>query len=452
MTHMDATAGQLEKQLRESQALFEISLMLAGTVDLAPTLQQIAAAAYNLIPAASKAILHLVDESGSFLKAVAVADAPRQADAATPGSNGSAIEEPPMLSMNFKLGQGIAGLALASGQTIAVGDVLEDERYVHQPPGDPAAGRPIVRALLVAPVRVKQKILGTLSVHSAQPGAFTPDDERLLTTLGVQAALAIEKAQMYTHLQASLEQEKAARAQLVQMEKLAALGRIVAAVAHELNNPLQAIQNALYLVQMDDGISEQSSLDLQTILDETERMAQMIARLRDTYRPTSQENYQPALLNELVEDVQHLLASHLRRSQVTLEFSPAPDIPAIPLLRDQIRQVILNICLNAVEAMPDGGRIEIRTQRAAQGSGVELSIRDNGPGIDARILPYIFDPFVTDKDSGTGLGLAISYDIIRLHKGKIDVQSAANRGTLFTIWLPLEQLPDTRDQVTLQWH
>jgi signal transduction histidine kinase len=228
----------------------------------------------------------------------------------------------------------------------------------------------------------------------------------------------------------------------------------VASVAHELNNPLQAIQNALYLVQMEQSLSPQAREDLQTVINEADRMAALIARLREIYRPPVREEFEPGSLNALVEEVHKLLSTHLRRSQVTFVFNPELDLPDVPLIRDQIKQVILNICLNAVEAMPDGGQIEVSTQvqttptgEDAEGierdlgemEGIVLSIRDNGPCISPQVLPYIFDPFVTTKESGTGLGLAISYDIIRRHNGDIRVESVPDQGTVFYVWLPAAQ-------------
>jgi two-component system, NtrC family, sensor histidine kinase HydH len=429
-------AGQLAKELQKSQALFEISQTLAGTVDLKKTLQQIADAAHSLIKASNRTILHLLDESGRYLKPVAVSG----------DSTGK------LMPLNFKPGQGIAGIVVSTGEAINVGDVMVDRRYIPLPSSRRgnrvalSAAQAGVRALLVVPVKTGSAILGTLSVQSPISGVFSEDDLRLLTALGAQAALAIEKARLYDDLQAALQHEKATRAQLVQAEKLVAIGRIVASVAHELNNPLQAIQNALYLIQMEASLSGQARDDLHTVLNETERMAGLIARLRDTYRPATHEEFQPESLNALVLDVQRLLSTHLRHSKINLEFIPDEKLPVFPIIRDQMKQVILNICLNAVEAMRDGGTIQIATELHRETQSVLLNISDNGPAIDPKILPIIFDPFVTTKASegGTGLGLAITFDIVQRHMGRIEVDSHPGSGTSFKVWLPLEpRLPST---------
>jgi signal transduction histidine kinase len=341
-----------------------------------------------------------------------------------------------MQSLNFKLGEGVAGIVLATGRTINVADVRTDPRYV-MARSDDEPDNTSVRSLLVAPVKTEEKLLGTLSVQSPTAGAFTDHDERLLTTLGVQAAAAIEKARLYADLQAALAHEKATRAQLVQSEKLAALGRIVASVAHELNNPLQAIQNALYLIKLEQNLTPQAREDLQTVLNEADRMADLIARLRETYRPAHSEEFHLASINEIVDEVRRLIGTHLRRNQITYEAQYTPNLPYVPVIRDQIKQVLLNICLNAVEAMPDGGKIVVHTDMAPQADLVLVNIANTGPLIDPGVLPYIFDPFITTKEGGTGLGLAISYDILQRHGGRISAGSMPGVGPRFEIALPI---------------
>jgi signal transduction histidine kinase len=408
--------------------------MLAGSVDLDVVLQQIADAATSLIKSASRTILHLLDDSGNYLQAVAV----------------SGPDRPKVRTrLNFKLGEGIAGTVLECCQTINVPDVLEDPRYV--PVKMVVRDEAPIRSLLVAPVHTDDKRLGTLSVNSPFPKVFTPDDERLLTTLGAQAAVAIGKARLYADLQAALQHEKDTRAQLVQAEKLAALGRIVASVAHELNNPLQAIQNALYLIEIEENLSPQAQEDLHTVITEANRMAELISRLRETYRPAVSEEFEFTSINTLVLDVQKLLATHLRHNQIQFEFLSNDEIPPVPVIKDQIKQVILNICLNAVEAMQQGGRITVRSEYQTDERFVMFSISDTGPCIKPEILPYIYDPFVTTKEGGTGLGLAITYDIVQRHQGRIEVESKPPAGTTFSVSLPLTHHFDEGHQSALQW-
>jgi signal transduction histidine kinase len=331
-------------------------------------------------------------------------------------------------------GQGIVGHVLTTGHPYVTNDAAQVPfRY-------PNPLLPDTTAELAVPIRGSHNVLGALDLQYRPPQVFQDDDLRLMTTVANQLGLVLEKLSIHAELQAALHHEQAARAQLVQSEKLAALGRIVATVVHELNNPLQAIQNALYLVKTSDMLDQQSLDDLQIALNEASRMAEIIARLRDTYRPASREEFRLESLNAIIEEVRKLVASHLERNQVTFHFDSDPELPSILLIRDQIKQVLLNVCLNAVEAMRDGGHLIVRTRFDAKEKQISFAITDTGDGIPAEILPHIFDPFVTTKEMGTGLGLAISYDIVQRHGGEISVQSQVGRGSTFTVRLPSERL------------
>jgi len=570
----------LSRQLKETQALFQISQSLAGSLDLPSLLQKIVEAAAGVVERADRVVMHLLDPSRTILQPVAVAGPDRR-----------------MFNqrVNFQWGEGIAGLVIASGQAINVADAPADPRYI---PLEHHVGR--VHALLVAPVYAGETRLGTLSVHSAAVGVFTADDERLLTTLGAQAGLAIEKAwlfeaehrrvreaealqqvtrtlinrrplpellqeaadaiatirykyvtinlrekdkltpyawtgyrkedlrvlsmnegvvgrvartgvpalapdmnldpdalgvgpgaksvigvplthadrllgvltvvseaerpldendlnwlmnvgrqlstaienaQLYADLENALQHEKASRARMVQTEKLAAMGRLVASVAHELNNPIQAIQNALYLIRQESCLSEQTQADVDVVTAETQRMAELINRLRETYRPATSEQFKPLSLNALIEDVHKLISTHLRHSGIAFVFEPDSTLPPARGIRDQLKQAVLNLGLNAAEAMPNGGQLTVQTYYAPGADEIALSITDTGIGIAPEDLANVFDPFFTTKDSGTGLGLAITHDIIQRHGGRIDVTSKAGQGATFTVWLLMDKTP-----------
>jgi signal transduction histidine kinase len=324
----------------------------------------------------------------------------------------------------------VAGKVISEGITINIRDTSSDERFL------PLANPSEIRSLLVVPVQSGSKRLGTISVQSAHANAFSSDDEHLLTTLGVQAALAIENARLYQDLERALQQEKSMRAQLVQNEKLAAMGKMIASVAHELNNPLQAIHNALYLLMLDENQDEQAREDIQVALVEAERMGDLIARLRTVYRPVSSDELVPANLNPLVDEVYRLVATHLRHSNIFYDFQPDATLPNASIVPAYIKQVILNLFMNAVEAMPSGGALKVQTGAGSDNREVFLRIADTGHGIPAQILPAIFEPFVTTKESGTGLGLTITHDIVAQHGGRIDVSSEIDHGTEFVVWLP----------------
>jgi signal transduction histidine kinase len=297
---------------------------------------------------------------------------------------------------------------------------------------------PDTKSELAVPVKVGDSVLGVLDVQHIPPHDLTQRDIQLVNAVADQLAIALQNANLYEELQISLQHEKAIRNQLVQNERLAVMGRLLATVSHELNNPLQAIQNALFLLREERGISLQGKQDLEIVLAESERMAGMIERLRSTYRATQPQDFQFTQVNHIVQDVLALITTLLRHNQISFVFNADMTLPMIPALADQLRQVVLNLLMNAVEAMSDGGQLTVTTQSLPERSEILLTVSDTGSGIEADILPNIFDAFVTNKLRGTGLGLTISYDIVIKHRGRITAENNPERGSTFSVWLPLE--------------
>ena len=329
---------------------------------------------------------------------------------------------------------GIVGYVARSGEAFLTNDVADVPFFIENP------YLPDTIAELAVPLTARDEIFGVLDLQHRAPHRFTERDLRLVTTLADQIAAALDKAQLYTELQEALRKEKATRARLIQTEKLAAMGRLVASVAHELNNPLQAIQNALYLIQVEEALAPQSQDDLLVAIGETERMAGLIARLRETYRPRGEADFSIASLNEVVEEVHKLISTHLRHNNIDYIYKPDPNLPNIPMVRDQIKQVIINLAINAIESMPTGGQLTISTSFLSDYSLARLKVSDNGPGIEPEIVANIFEPFFTTKSKGTGLGLAVSYEIVQVHGGKISVLPGNTSGSTFEILLPLERV------------
>jgi signal transduction histidine kinase len=295
---------------------------------------------------------------------------------------------------------------------------------------------------MAVPILAGDQLLGVLDVQQAQTTNFTPRDLQLVGIVADQLAASLQKAELYETLQISLKQEKAVRNQLIQNERLAVMGRLLASVSHELNNPLQAIQNALFLLKEEKGMSAQGYNDLEIVIAESERMASLIERLRDTYRPPQAEDLQPTHLNSIIADVYALTATHLRKNNVTFEFQPDEELPVIMALSDQIRQVALNLLMNGVEAMQNGGKLTVRTQYLNETNEIMMSVCDTGMGISPAILPYIFDPFVTNKKRGTGIGLTISHDIVLKHRGRLIAENnVITSGATFKVWLPVAGIP-----------
>lgn len=229
--------------------------------------------------------------------------------------------------------------------------------------------------------------------------------------------------------------EKRLRAQLIQSEKMAATGRLAASIAHEINNPLQALSGCIDLAQAT-ADPDKVRRYLTMASGELERLAGIVRRMIDFYRPSRAERAQLDV-RALMEDVLLLSGKRLQHAHVNVTTEWQPDLPLISGVADQLKQVFLNFILNAVEAMPQGGRLDIRGQTLEDGGKwVIVSIADNGAGIPPQDLDKIFEPFFTTKSTGTGLGLAVCHSIIAQHGGRVILDSAPGHGTMFTIWLP----------------
>ncbi len=231
----------------------------------------------------------------------------------------------------------------------------------------------------------------------------------------------------------------AAEAAVLQAARLAAIGQLSAAIAHEIANPLFAARNCLDLLEQSlaSGLHDQTFLTIAR--EELGRIAIIIERMREFYRPTVGQR--SAVDLRLVLD-RTLTLVVLRARQQAIEIVMVID-PALPTVygdADQLRQVFLNVMINAVEAMPDSGTLTVRA--AAGSSTVVVEISDTGYGIPADIRAQLFEPFFTSKPNGTGLGLSISAYIVTQHGGQIDVESTIGVGTTFRVILPREAVPE----------
>lgn len=237
-----------------------------------------------------------------------------------------------------------------------------------------------------------------------------------------------------------LEDKAGFERRLLEIEKFAATGRLAATIAHEVNNPMEAIKNAVYLLS---GSVAESAMPVYNILQsETERVARVVRQMLGLYRDS--EPIKPVNVNVIIEDTLLVLRRQLQRGKVQVE-AELGVLPLAPVAADQIRQVLSNMIINARDAMPDGGKLWIRS-RYVPASGqlparVRISIADTGTGIPPEIIGDVFEPFVTTKgDKGTGLGLWIVQSIIQTHAGSLKVRSRVGKGTVFRIDLPLATL------------
>jgi PAS domain S-box-containing protein len=256
---------------------------------------------------------------------------------------------------------------------------------------------------------------------------------------------AVESANQ--KLKEALANEQNLHLQLVQSEKHTAMGRLLASVTHELNNPIQTIQNCLYLIKMEMAADAPGQDSLEMATAEINRIAKLVSQVRQVYRPNLGDQKRPADPGQILEEVHTLLAPHLQMEKVTWQSNGLDQPIAVLVIPDQIKQVFINLCINAIEAMqPSGGTLSIEVKVPKNSRMVKVSFKDSGPGISAENLPRIFEPFFTTKKTGTGLGLSICYDIVKRLDGNLTVDSQPGMGATFTIWLPLFEAGKTVDE------
>lgn len=227
------------------------------------------------------------------------------------------------------------------------------------------------------------------------------------------------------------------QAALVQSEKLALTGRLAASLAHEINNPLQTSLGCLGLAE---EMLNEDDEDLRTYLrlatEELQRSARIVKRLRDLNRSTDPSERTEVNIQELIDGVLLLTKNHLQDRNIVPVFLYNGPPPLILGSKDQIQQVLLNLAINAIDAMPNGGNIYFEITPTVDPVGKIISIRDTGMGFDPKVKNRAFDPFLTTKEDGIGLGLYLSKKIIEDHDGWIQLESKENQGTKISIWLP----------------
>ena len=224
--------------------------------------------------------------------------------------------------------------------------------------------------------------------------------------------------------------------QLLTSEKLASIGLLSAGVAHEINTPLTGISSYVQMLQKKLTDSHYAQI-LEKIETQTDRVGRIIKNLLNFARNPSDSSFQRVDLKESLEEIISLIDYKLKTMNIELELALAP-VPPVQAQGERLQQVFINIILNALDAMPEGGKLRIELSRAGREAAVKIA--DTGAGIKAEHLPRIFDPFFTTKGigKGTGLGLSISYAIIKEHEGRIQVESEPGKGTTFTIVIPMD--------------
>jgi signal transduction histidine kinase/DNA-binding response OmpR family regulator len=371
------------------------------------------------------------------------------------GRDGSQCLEPGW-SIGLDAAQSIIACVAQSGVAYRVDDVRTDARYLA------LDALPATLSEVALPLRVGEEMVGVLDIQSDRLGRFDDEDQRVLQTLANQIAIAIENARLYEQAQREITERKRAeealreyserleemveeRTQelrdaqeaLIRREKLAILGQLAGGVGHELRNPLGAISNATYFLNM---VLEEPEPEVKETLEilekEVKTSERIISSLLDFAR-AKPPSWRRVDIKEVVREALSRVAVPENVGVVSQLDGALPAILADP---DQLVQVFGNIILNAVQAMPEGGRLVVKTSEVSEklpkSEWVAISFTDTGVGIPEENLDKLFEPLFTTKAKGIGLGMAVTKTLVEGHGGSIKVRSEVGKGSTFTVRLP----------------
>lgn len=402
----------LKRQATELEALFTVGRTLIEAGPIEEILHHIVREAQSLLN--GKVCVVMEATSTGELKSWAVAGASRQWQ-----------ETPPVKVANSLLGQ-----VVRSRSVLKIPDVRRHPRFRHPE----LAEQEGISSVLAAPVAYKDQVLAVLALFTEQPRRFRESEIRILQLLANQGAVAIENARRTERL---TELEESLRV----TERFSLLGTLAAEIAHEIRNPITIINLLMHGIQENPAHSPQTREDLRIVMSKLERIDQIVEQTLGIAR-SSESRFQAAQLNQLVEDLILFLQYKMQKARITVIRKLDPKIPPIPMDAGQVQQVLLNLLLNGMEAMKDGGTLTVKTRLGRDrtlGPCVRCTVSDTGVGIPAEALARLYDAFYTTREGGTGLGLFISNKLIKRHNGTIRVRSQPGQGSIFTFTLPVRQ-------------
>jgi signal transduction histidine kinase len=315
-------------------------------------------------------------------------------------------------------------------RVIVIEDIQHDPR-IHYPL---EAEREGIRMVLDTSLSFRNHIAGILRIYFAEVRTVSDEERDFLVSLTDQCTLAIEKNRL-------IEAQKSKFDLLaLQTEKLSALGRMAAGIAHEINNPLAGI--LLFSSNLFKKVPEEGPLKegLGIIMRETQRCKFIIQELLEFARD-KEPRKTPASIVTILQKSLNILENEFRLRHIRVEKDLTPDLPESCIDANQLEQVFVNLLLNAAQAIDENGTISIRTRINSTRHELAVDIVDTGCGIPAENLGKIFEPFFSTKKNGSGLGLAVSFGIIKNHQGRLEVSSRPGQGSQFTVVLPASRKP-----------
>jgi signal transduction histidine kinase len=293
----------------------------------------------------------------------------------------------------------------------------------------------LLGAEVTIPFISKGQLVGMMNLgYKFTKDIYSHEDIELLTTLANQTAIAIENARLYEDL-------KRSKSYIRRADRLASLGTLTAGLAHEIRNPMVAIKTLTQLLPERIDDEEFRSQFLKIAAGEVDRISSLVNELLEFARP-SDPRWAFEDINAILDGMILLISTATKKKLITMIKDYGSNLPLVQIDREQIKQVVLNILLNAIDATSENGKITVKTRSFIKPGGqpyVQIEFTDTGCGIPGEHLEDIFNPFFTTKATGSGLGLSISSQIVQDHKGYIDVESQLEKGSSFFINLPVHQ-------------
>jgi signal transduction histidine kinase/ActR/RegA family two-component response regulator len=420
--------GSLEK-IKQLTTLYEVGKALSSTLDLDELLK--------------KALELLRDRFGYQVCALLLLDQEKN-ELYVKQIIGRNFEE--VKDLRFRVGtDGIVGWVAKTGETYYAPDVSKDSKYISRITG--------IQSEAAFPLKIRDQVIGVLDVESHELMGFDEENLKVLSSLASQVSVFIENAQLFYQLKQTLKELKQAQDQVIQAEKLRAMGEMASGVAHDFNNLLAVILGNIQLLlhQFDRLSPEEIHERLKTIEQSSKDGAETVRRIQEFSGMRRDKEFTPLSLNELITDVTNITQprwkEQTQRKGIQIELTKKlGKIPRILGNPSELREVMTNIVFNAVDAMPNGGEITITTSIQAE-DWVEIRIADTGIGMPEEVRKRVFDPFFTTKGvTNTGLGMSVSYGIVRRHGGEILIESEPGKGTTFLIHLPTGYMNEILDE------
>jgi len=409
----------LYEQLRLKARLFEslasVGQAINSTLNLADALQVITREASQLMDARMASLL-LLDESKEWLES-----------RASHGAGPDYIARP-----RLSVAESLVGNVVRRRRPVQDENVQTSGRYQNVR----LARQEGLVALLSVPLLFGGQVLGVLNVYKGEPHVFSNEEVRILAALAELSGIAIEKARLYERI---VDVEELLR----QNERLSALGLLAAEVAHEIRNPLTVMKMLYHSLDLKFPPGDPRTQDTKIMGEKMDHLNRVVEQVLDFARSTEPQLV-PVNVNQLLDDLSLLTRHKLRQQRVEIVRDLAPHLPAVQADATQLEQAFLNLTLNAVEAMPQGGRLTVTTRVIRQPrtrkepTHVVIEFTDTGAGMTEEQQKKAFSSLLaTTKAKGTGLGLAIVARVIETHRGEVKVQSKPGEGTSFTITLPV---------------